>query len=132
MESGASAMEQAVISRGGRVPEAVAVDPSASMSMTGGHNIISASYIAAVNSPGHNHNRCGGQGLSSSGMSAVSGWWGSTMGSGMGGGGGVHDGKYTYMDEEYLRCLQAHVGWERDNEIIHLMPIAVVYQEEVC
>ena len=54
------------------------------------------------------------------------------MGSGMGGGGGVHDGKYTYMDEEYLRCLQAHVGWERDNEIIHLMPIAVVYQEEVC
>ena len=129
-------MEQAVISRGGRVPEAVTVDPSASMSMAGSHNIISASYIAAVNSPGYNHNRCCGLGSSSSAMSSASGWWGSTMygGSGMGGGsgGGVHDGKYTYMDEEYLRCLQAHVGWERDNEIIHLMPIAVVYQEEVC
>ena len=35
---------------------------------------------------------------------------------------------YTYMDEEYLRCLQAHAGWNRDNGIIELMPIAVVYQ----
>lgn len=35
---------------------------------------------------------------------------------------------YTYMDEEYLRCLQTHMGWNRDNGIIELMPIAVVYQ----
>ena len=35
---------------------------------------------------------------------------------------------YTYMDEEYLRCLQMHAGWNRDNGIIELMPIAVVYQ----
>lgn len=35
---------------------------------------------------------------------------------------------YTYMDEEYLRCLQAHSGWNRDNGIIELMPVAVVYQ----
>ena len=35
---------------------------------------------------------------------------------------------YTYMDEEYLRCMQAHMGWNRDNGIIDLMPIAVVYQ----
>lgn len=35
---------------------------------------------------------------------------------------------YTYMDEEYLRCLQTHAGWNRDNGIIELMPIAVVYQ----
>ena len=35
---------------------------------------------------------------------------------------------YTYMDEEYLRCLQTHAGWNRDNGIIELMPIAVAYQ----
>ena len=36
---------------------------------------------------------------------------------------------YTYMDEEYLRCLQLNMGWNRDNGIIELMPSAVVYQE---
>jgi hypothetical protein len=41
------------------------------------------------------------------------------------------ESRYTYMDEEYLACLHAHMGWERDNGIIHLMPIAVVYQEDV-
>jgi hypothetical protein len=35
---------------------------------------------------------------------------------------------YTYMDEEYLRSLQAYMHWNRDNGIIELMPIAVVYQ----
>lgn len=35
------------------------------------------------------------------------------------------------MWQEYLRCLQTHIGWERDNGIIHLMPIAVVYQEDI-
>jgi len=39
--------------------------------------------------------------------------------------------RYTYMDEEYLDCLQTHMKWERDNGIIHLMPIAVVYQEDM-
>ena len=46
------------------------------------------------------------------------------------GGNSVTDGQYTYMDEEYLRCLQAHMMWDRDCGIIHLMPIAVVYQED--
>lgn len=36
--------------------------------------------------------------------------------------------RYTYMDEEYLRSLQDHALWNRDNGIIELMPIAVVYQ----
>ena len=35
---------------------------------------------------------------------------------------------YTYMDEEYLRVLQTYMRWNRDNGIIELMPIAVVYQ----
>lgn len=39
-----------------------------------------------------------------------------------------HPVAYTYMDEEYLRCLQTHASWNRDNGIIELMPIAVVYQ----
>ncbi len=38
--------------------------------------------------------------------------------------------RYTYMDEEYLDCLQTNMGWERDNGIIHLIPIAVVHQED--
>jgi hypothetical protein len=38
--------------------------------------------------------------------------------------------RYTYIDEEYLRCLQSQMRWDRDNGIVHLMPIAVVYQED--
>ena len=65
-----------------------------------------------------------------SSASSHSGWWASAVGGSVSG--GTHDGRYTYMDEEYLRCLQTHVSWERDNGIIHLMPIAVVYQEDIC
>lgn len=36
--------------------------------------------------------------------------------------------RYTYIDEEYLNCQQTHMSWNRDNGIIELMPIAVVYQ----
>lgn len=46
-------------------------------------------------------------------------------------GGNAHDGMYTYIDEEYLQCMQTHLNWDRDNGIIHLMPIAVVYQDEL-
>ena len=38
--------------------------------------------------------------------------------------------KYTYMDEDFIRALQEHMKWNRDNGIIELMPIAVVYQGE--
>jgi hypothetical protein len=36
--------------------------------------------------------------------------------------------RYTYMDEDFIRSQQDHMGWNRDNGIIELMPIAVVYQ----
>jgi hypothetical protein len=42
------------------------------------------------------------------------------------------DSRYTYMDEEYMRRMHADMGWDRDNGMIHLMPIAVVYQEDLC
>lgn len=45
---------------------------------------------------------------------------------------GATDGTYTYIDEEYLQCLQKHMNWDRENGIIHLIPIAVVYQEDMC
>ena len=35
---------------------------------------------------------------------------------------------YTYMDEDFIRSQQENMGWNRDNGIIELMPIAVVYQ----
>ncbi len=54
-----------------------------------------------------------------------------SSGSNSGGGGSSSSSRYTYMDEEYLRCLQSQMHWDRDNGIIHLMPIAVVYQEDV-
>jgi hypothetical protein len=45
--------------------------------------------------------------------------------------GSLVESKYTYMDEEYLRCLQSQMHWDRDHGIIHLMPIAVVYQDDI-
>ena len=78
---------------------------------------------------------------SSSGMSMhSSSWWGSNKHNPMsthaatGGGGGfgnAHDGMYTFIDEEYLHCMQTHLNWDRDNGIIHIMPIAVVYQDDL-
>lgn len=56
---------------------------------------------------------------------------GSTGAGGGGGGPTLVDGMYTYMDEEYLRCLQSNMKWDRDSGIIYLMPIAVVYQEDM-
>lgn len=38
--------------------------------------------------------------------------------------------KYTYMDEDFIRSQQECMMWNRDNGIIELMPIAVVYQGE--
>ena len=46
-------------------------------------------------------------------------------------GSGYSNGLYTYVDEEYMNCMQKHMNWDRDNGTIHLMPIAVVYQEDV-
>lgn len=78
-----------------------------------------------------------GQSSSSSATSMhSSSWWGSmhnpmsTYGGGRGAG-NVHDSMYTYIDEEYLHCMQTHLNWDRDNGIIHLMPIAVVHQEDL-
>ena len=36
--------------------------------------------------------------------------------------------KYTYMDEDFIQSQQESMAWNRDNGIIELMPIAVVYQ----
>ncbi len=38
---------------------------------------------------------------------------------------------YTFIDEVYLQRLQEDMNWDRDNGIIHMMPIAVVCQEDV-
>lgn len=38
--------------------------------------------------------------------------------------------RYTYMDEIFIGSQQKHMMWNRDNGIIELMPIAVVYQGE--
>lgn len=35
---------------------------------------------------------------------------------------------YTYMDEDFIQSQQESMAWNRDNGIIELMPIAVVYQ----
>ncbi len=119
-------MEEAVISRGGRVPDTVTIGSAASVMLASGNNIISASYIAATTANNNNNNRISSSATTSS--CANQSWWGTLAAASP----TTHtDGRYTYMDEEYLRCLQAHVGWERDNGIIHLMPIAVVYQEDV-
>lgn len=40
----------------------------------------------------------------------------------------LHSDKYTYMDEIFMNSQQQHMMWNRDNGIIELMPIAVVYQ----
>lgn len=40
----------------------------------------------------------------------------------------THVERYTYMDEDYIRSQQEVMLWNRDNGIIELMPIAVVYQ----
>ena len=157
VECGPTAMEEAIISRGGRVPDTVTLGSAdaAAATLAGSNNIISASYIAATTNMQRQRLAGGGAAaapsVASSSATSRSGWWASAVGGGVSG--GSHDGRYTYMDEvtngraavcpmlfplirvsclqEYLRCLQTHVQWERDNGIIHLMPIAVVYQEDV-
>jgi hypothetical protein len=42
----------------------------------------------------------------------------------------MHVDKYTYMDEIFMNSQQQHMKWSRDNGIIELMPIAVVYQTD--
>ena len=152
---GPTAMEAAVMSRGGRVPETVSSIggplPAAAASCTSSvgaadpKNIISARYIEAAT---HRHGAAGaaaagpaaqlqqGTRAMSSAYSSASGFWGfgtpsAAASAYSSGANGASDGMYTYMDEEYMRCMQAHMGWDRDNGIIHLMPIAVVYQEDV-
>jgi hypothetical protein len=106
--------------------------------MAGRNNLISASYItAATAGAGQDSSlqqqqqqrplqRSGGGGLSS--VYSCSGYWGANHFRGSPASG--YDGQYTYMDEEYMRCLQTHMGWERDCGVIHLMPIAVVHQHD--
>jgi hypothetical protein len=42
----------------------------------------------------------------------------------------AHTERYTYMDEIFMNSQQQHMLWSRDNGVIELMPIAVVYQSE--
>jgi hypothetical protein len=197
---GASAMELAVMLRGGRVPDCV-LTPSTAGTVTTGYptsaaaaaaaggndnsshakrplllpvvepihqdmadeaaalvgrnNIISATYIASHNFKVHqqrmvamgsssvsggyrNHPAAVGGGSNASGSSRMGGMMqcgsvlqGSMMMMSDTYSSGSTDARYTFMDKEYMRCMHSQMGWDRDNGIIHLMPIAVVYQEEV-
>lgn len=149
VSSGATPMEAAVMSRGGRVPETVVNNSGAAVSSAGypsvcgdPRNIISAKYIEAAASAGQQQQQqqqyaaaAAATRSVSSIYSSASGFWGfafpSAASASSSGANGASDGMYTYMDEEYMRCMQTHMGWDRDNGIIHLMPIAVVYQEDV-
>jgi hypothetical protein len=117
VESGLTAMESAVVQHGGRVPDSNAVK------IGGGGSVCSMISACYINSAGHHGNRAGSAAASSAaggGCGGASSAFGSS----------VH-GRYTYIDEEYLRCLQAQMHWDRDNGIVHLMPIAVVYQGDI-
>jgi hypothetical protein len=123
--------------------------------LVGRHNIISASYIAAHNFKqqqqrmavmGSSHQNLmqqqhqlrggavrGGYAAASAASSRGSVYYGSgrdMLPSASEAAAGA-DSRYTYMDEEYMRCMHANMGWDRDNGVIHLMPIAVVYQEDL-
>jgi hypothetical protein len=119
VESGLTAMESAVVQHGGRAPDSVPKGGGGGGSVC---SMISACYI---NSSGHHGNRAGPAASSAAGGGGGGGGGASSFGS------SVH-GRYTYIDEEYLRCLQSQMLWDRDNGIVHLMPIAVVYQGDVC
>lgn len=133
-------METAVMRMGGREPPDVVAEAAGGDSAEMGNsqnnrkplNLISASYIAAA-----------ARGRSGATASVASAYSSSGNGASMSrtmmtmqpptlaGGNGLVDGYHTYIDEEYLRCMQVHTSWDRDNGIIHLIPIAVVYQEDV-
>jgi hypothetical protein len=104
------------VQHGGRVPDSNAVK------IGGGGSVCSMISACYINSAGHHGNRAG----SAAASSAAGGGGGASSFSGS----SVH-GRYTYIDEEYLRCLQAQMHWDRDNGIVHLMPIAVVYQGDI-
>lgn len=145
--SGPSAMELAVMKQGGRAGPSVPSCPNGADTLASTAPRLTAIISEAYMQPQHHHQRgttnaaaahpsrwdtCSVSAASSSGWGAHS----STVSAGAGGGGGSGgaagtDGKYTFMDEEYLRYLQTHMKWDRDGEIIHLMPIAVVYQEDL-
>lgn len=123
---GPTSMEAAVMGQGGRTPDAV-VDPSAYGTSAGcgtvaHRNAISARYINSQAQGQQLHLNWRGCDLSVSGTAMAPEQQSSA-------GRGGH-ARYTYIDEEYLRCLQSQMRWDRDNGIVHLMPIAVVYQED--
>lgn len=132
---GATSMETAVISQGGRVPDSVVVSSGTSVTGKGNNataavSFISASYVAARNQQLNN----GGAGGAPGSYSCYGGGSSSSVANGnplMSRLPAGTESRYTYMDEEYLGYLQTQMGWERDNAIIHLMPIAVVYQEDI-
>lgn len=153
VQCGPTPMEAAVMSCGGRVPDTVAgggpsssaATPATTTMMMAPHNLISARYIAAASQPRGGGGGGGGAAAAAAtghhmvetcgSVSASSVWSAHHYSAGMGGRGQMlseGDATYTYMDEEYLRCMQSTLSWERDNGIIHLMPIAVVYQEDLC
>ena len=132
VQCGPTPMEAAVMLAGGRTPDNVAavlgVSTPSSSATSLGYSAISARYIQAAAAQAATRSVAGGGAPSASVVlsGAAAGAAGSSSSSASN-----NDGMYTYMDEEYLRCMQSHIGWERDNGIIHLMPIAVVYQEDL-
>ncbi len=148
---GPTPMEAAVMSRGGRVPDTVAAagtimgfntTPQASEAVAPNNNVISSRYIAAAAAAattGTRNQQMPSNAAYAPSISSVysssSGLWGFSShlqsACSASSSGNFSDGKYTYMDEEYMRCMQTHMQWDRENGIIHLMPIAVVYQEDL-
>ena len=143
LSTGLTPMEAAVVMAGGRIPEegddeggaeedkdddttapppqpATAAPPAAPMSIAS----MPATRRFLANA---------GSAVGSS-MGAPSSMYGDSMSvsaSRRSGSSSSNEDLYTFIDEEYLHRLSVDMQWERDNGIIHLMPIAVVYQSDI-
>ena len=121
---GPTAMEMAVMSKGGRPScSTVLSDQQLPINNTHSTRLITLAYM-------NNNRSLSTAAQSESGRSSVSNMSHGTFAMGHNTP-ATSDGTHTFVDEEYLRCLQSHMGWDRESGIIHLMPIAVVYQEDL-
>jgi hypothetical protein len=136
LRAGLTPMQAAVVMAGGRVPETADDETE---SMLGGRDDdtltpLTAPAVGIASMPATRRFLAGaGSALGSSSSSVAPSMHGGSVSaaSQRPGGAIVHEDLYTFIDEEYLHRLSVDMQWERDNGIIHLMPIAVVYQSDV-
>lgn len=137
-----SPMEAAVVAAGGRLPDDVPVavpvpDSGASLrSMTrrflaaGGGTGNHVSSMGVGGGSGTQHHQNAVPPSCSASMYNGSNVFSSSMSSGSQQQGDSAE-LYTFIDEVYLQRLHEDMQWDRDNGIIHMMPIAVVCQEDI-